>query len=51
MTPRTDQEGSGEKAHSSLIVYAQLALGMATFGSATPVSKIVTAAMPVFISV
>ena len=30
-------------------VYAQLALGMAVFGSATPVSKIVTSAMPVFV--
>ena len=30
-------------------LYAQLALGMATFGSATPVSKIVTGAMPVFV--
>lgn len=29
--------------------YAQLALGMAAFGSATPVSKIVTQAMPVFV--
>lgn len=32
-----------------LPVYAQLALGMAVFGSATPVSKIVTGAMPVFV--
>lgn len=30
-------------------VYAQLALGMAAFGSATPISKIVTGAMPPFI--
>lgn len=30
-------------------VYAQLALGMIVFGSATPVSKIVTEAMPVFV--
>ena len=29
--------------------YAQLFLGMAVFGSATPVSKIVTQAMPVFV--
>jgi drug/metabolite transporter (DMT)-like permease len=28
---------------------AQLALGMPTFGSATPISKIVTGVMPVFI--
>jgi hypothetical protein len=34
---------------NSLPVYAQLALGMAVFGSATPVSKIMTAAMPVFV--
>lgn len=30
-------------------VHAELALGMAVFGSATPVSKIVTDAMPVFV--
>lgn len=30
-------------------VYLQLGLGMATFGSATPVSKIVTGAMPIFV--
>ncbi|HSA82550.1 MAG TPA: DMT family transporter, partial [Geminicoccaceae bacterium] len=30
-------------------VYARLALGMAVFGSATPVSKVVTGAMPVFV--
>jgi drug/metabolite transporter (DMT)-like permease len=34
---------------TSSTVYAQLALGMAVFGSATPVSKIVTSAMPVFV--
>jgi len=34
---------------SSITVHAQLALGMAVFGSATPVSKIVTGAMPVFV--
>lgn len=33
----------------ALPVHAQLALGMAVFGSATPVSKIVTTAMPVFV--
>ena len=33
----------------ALPVYARLALGMAVFGSATPVSKIVTGAMPVFV--
>lgn len=31
------------------VVFLQLAAGMATFGSATPISKIVTQAMPVFI--
>lgn len=35
---------------SNAVTYAQLALGMATFGSATPVSKIVTGALPVFIA-
>lgn len=30
-------------------MFAELALGMAAFGSATPVSKIVTGAMPVFV--
>jgi drug/metabolite transporter (DMT)-like permease len=34
----------------SIPVYARLALGMAVFGSATPVSKIVTGAMPVFVA-
>ncbi|MBZ9674011.1 DMT family transporter [Mesorhizobium sp. ES1-3] len=33
----------------STAVYSELALGMAAFGSATPISKIVTGAMPVFI--
>lgn len=37
------------KFRSEWSVYTQLALGMATFGSATPVSKIVAAAMPVFV--
>lgn len=37
------------RAQGALPVYARLALGMAVFGSATPVSKIVTGAMPVFI--
>lgn len=32
-----------------LAVHAQLVLGMAVFGSATPVSRIVTMAMPVFV--
>jgi hypothetical protein len=37
------------KKSGSTTVYAQLAIGMAVFGSATPVSKIVTSAMPVFV--
>jgi len=43
---RHDGAGDGSRAST----YAQLALGMATFGSATPVSKIVTGAMPVFVA-
>jgi hypothetical protein len=35
---------------SALTTYAQLASRMAVFGSATPVSKIVTAAMPMFVA-
>ncbi|MDY6948034.1 MAG: DMT family transporter [Pseudomonadota bacterium] len=38
------------RADSGASTYTQLALGMAAFGSATPVSKIVTGAMPVFIA-
>ncbi|MEO3432621.1 DMT family transporter [Inquilinus sp. CAU 1745] len=38
------------KASTSSTVYLQLALGMTAFGSATPVSKIVTAAVPVFVA-
>lgn len=38
-----------EERQSRSITYAQLGFGMAVFGSATPVSKIVTQAMPVFI--
>jgi len=34
---------------TGFLVYIQLALGMVLYGSATPVSKIVTAEMPVFI--
>lgn len=40
--------GTGRRARAA--TYGQLALGMATFGSATPVSKIVTAALPVFVA-
>jgi drug/metabolite transporter (DMT)-like permease len=38
-----------EDASSDKAAYAQLALGMILFGSATPVSKLVGQAMPVFI--
>lgn len=38
---------ASQRDHS--LTYVQLGLGMAVFGSATPVSKIVTQAMPVFI--
>jgi len=34
------------KQRTSITVYAQFALGMAVFGSATPVSKIVTCREP-----
>jgi len=37
------------RADASAIVYAQLAAGMIVFGSATPVSKLVTQDTPVFI--
>ena len=37
------------RAEGALAVYLRLAFGMAVFGSATPVSKIVTGAMPVFV--
>lgn len=39
-----------QRPRSNALTYTQLVLGMATFGSATPVSKIVTSAMPVFIA-
>ena len=38
-----------EKENQNQLTRTRLALGMAVFGSATPVSKIVTGAMPVFI--
>ncbi|MFG0285624.1 MAG: DMT family transporter [Phycisphaerales bacterium JB039] len=40
---------SNGKGAGGYAVYAMLALGMATFGSATPVSKIVSAEAPVFV--
>lgn len=39
----------GDHGRAGRAVYVQLFLGMATFGSATPVSKIVTGALPVFV--
>ncbi len=47
--PHRDSTGAHDEG-SVRITYVQLALGMATFGSATPVAKIVTSAMPVFIA-
>ncbi|WP_029029216.1 DMT family transporter [Salinarimonas rosea] len=56
MEPRRDaphDDGSGNagsgEGPSQAATYARLAVGMAFFGSATPVSKIVTQAMPVFV--
>jgi drug/metabolite transporter (DMT)-like permease len=46
MAPRTDASSEPNRAS----VLGRLALGMATFGSATPISKIVTGAMPVFVA-
>lgn len=43
-------ERNSARVHRALLTYAQLALGMAVFGSATPVSKIVTSVMPVFVA-
>lgn len=40
---------AGSRDGRGYAVPARLALGMAVFGSATPVSRIVTAAMPVFV--
>lgn len=39
-----------KKATTSLKTYLMLFLGMALFGSATPLSKLVTQAFPVFIA-
>jgi hypothetical protein len=38
------------KCTASYVSYLQLFLGMALFGSATPLSKLVTKAFPVFIA-
>jgi drug/metabolite transporter (DMT)-like permease len=43
------QQQDEEAGRSGARVYLQLFLGMATFGSATPVSKIVTGVLPVFV--
>jgi hypothetical protein len=42
-------ERSRAPTSSRSLTYAQLALGMATFGSATPVSKIVAGTLPIFV--
>lgn len=49
--PRGPRAGdpARDRPEGGLAVPAQLALGMAVFGSATPVSRIVTGAMPVFV--
>jgi len=45
-----DPEADRQPHHRSTVAsQVRLALGMATFGSATPVSKIVTSGMPVFV--
>jgi len=44
-----DTQG-GDRPSNSLMVYAQLALGMAIFGSGTPISKILTNTFPVFVA-
>lgn len=48
MAPSASHRGSAKPLIAGL-VYFQLAAGMILFGSATPVSKLVTDAMPVFI--
>lgn len=44
-----DHEAPGHAGRAEAATLAKLALGMTLFGSATPVSKIVTGAMPVFV--
>lgn len=39
-----------QTSRSRLVAFTQLGVGMATFGSATPISKIVTNSMPVFVA-
>lgn len=51
--PISAEKGTGRKRDgdgSARAMWVELPLGMAVFGSATPVSKIVTDAMPVFIA-
>jgi len=45
----TSEGHSGSRHGAKPVTLVQLALGMAVFGSATPASKIVTSAMPVFV--
>ncbi|GAB4377264.1 MAG: DMT family transporter [Elainellaceae cyanobacterium] len=48
-TKHSNQDQS-DRSSTSLATYAQLAAGMAMFGSGTPISKLVTSAFPVFIA-
>lgn len=45
----SDADTTSERGGTGLLLHAQLAAGMILFGSATPVSKIVTDVMPVFV--
>jgi hypothetical protein len=49
-TRNTSSQHSDRSWANSLAIYGQLALGMAIFGSGTPISKIVTNAFPVFVA-
>lgn len=50
MTKPASKNNSQQRDRSNLALYGQLALGMAIFGSGTPISKILTNAFPVFIA-
>jgi drug/metabolite transporter (DMT)-like permease len=49
-TKNTSSQNSDRSSGNSLAIYGQLALGMAIFGSGTPISKILTNAFPVFVA-
>jgi drug/metabolite transporter (DMT)-like permease len=50
MSSNEETQGKGKSAGSdSFLTIGQLALGMIVFGSATPVSKLVADAMPIFV--